>query len=512
MKVLVGHSYFLHFDTKLEEAMQPYPPLGTLLAAAQLRDAGHEVVVFDGMLDTSTQHWSELIERHSPDVAVLYEDNFNYLSKMCLLRMRDAAVEMLGVAHAAGCFVAACGSDATDNESLYLDAGADVILRGEGDATLLAVIENVSREEAVAQVAGTTTHDRHHELTRAPDRPNLKALDDLPGPARDLVDIERYRQIWNERHGRFSVNMVTTRGCPFHCNWCAKPIWGQRYNARSPEDVVAEMVALRDDYRPDHIWFADDIFGLKPGWIQRFSELVADNDVRIPFKCLSRPDLLVRKDTAEALGEAGCEEVWIGAESGSQKILDAMEKGTTVKQIEEAADRVHAAGFRVAFFLQFGYPGEERRDIKDTLRLVRRARPDDIGISVSYPLPGTPFHDRVFDKLGVRRNWEDSADMAMLFDGPFPTEFYRALHTRVHREFRPRRLWQDWRAGRRPKFTDTIRALRDIAFLPFSIVRVRMLARATAQPLPSVDPHLDRSSASTPSEQPVVAPTVRTGS
>ncbi len=508
MKVLIGHSYFQHFDPKLAEAKQPYPPLGTLIAAAMLVDEGHDVVVFDAMLETSTRGWGELISQHEPDVAVIFEDNFNYLSKMCLSRMRDAACEMLGAAKGRVDLVIAAGSDASDHAEVFLDAGADAVISGEGEETLLALLSARRDGLTMLGLAGVSTRGPDGEIQVGDTRPNMKGLDSVPFAARNLIDIDRYRRIWLEHHERFSLNMVTTRGCPYHCNWCSKPIWGQRYNARSVDDVVAEMVELKREYRPDHIWFADDIFGLKPGWIQRFAEQVDEHDVRLPFKCLSRPDLLVRKDTAEALGAAGCEEVWIGAESGSQKILDAMEKGTTVDQIVEAAERVHAAGYRIAFFIQFGYPGETREDIEATLDLIRRAKPDDVGISVAYPLPGTPFYERVEAELGRTRHWVDSSDLAMLFDGPFPTEFYRALHERVHTEYRLRKMaWAVKSDGigavRSFSPIDAVRAARDLVRLPVQQRRLARLAESTERDVGLLNIDLDRDAAATPSEQPV---------
>lgn len=502
MKVQIGHAYFQYFDPKLEEANRPYPPLGTLVAAALVREAGHEVTVFDAMLERSTAGWSKMLRDGVPDVAVLFEDNFNYLSKMCLGTMRDAAFEMLGAARSAGITSVVVGSDASDNEEAFLDAGATAVISGEGDAALLEVLNAIESGAALGTIPSVTTRGPGGELISGGDRRNLKALDDLPFAARDLVDIDRYRRIWTDEHGRFSLNLVTTRGCPYHCNWCSKPIWGQRYNARSAENVVEEMREVREQYGVDHIWFADDIFGLKPGWIERFSELIDIHDVRLPFKCLSRPDLLVRKDTAELLGAAGAEEVWIGAESGSQKILDAMEKGSTVEQIIEAADRVHAAGYRIAFFIQFGYPGETLEDVDATLDLIRRARPDDIGISVAYPLPGTPFYDRVESQLRDRRHWSDSADLAMLFDGPYPTEFYRALHDRVHIEYRLRKVsWniRDWR----PTPGNLARVGRDAVKLPIAIRNVRSLATENPAAIAPLDIELDRSAAALPTEQPV---------
>jgi radical SAM superfamily enzyme YgiQ (UPF0313 family) len=130
--------------------------------------------------------------------------------------------------------------------------------------------------------------------------------------------------------------------------------------------------------------------------------------------------------------------VWLGAESGSQKILDAMEKGDSVDDIYQAAEYLQRHKIEVGFFLQFGYPGETWQDIEKTLKMVRECKPDDIGISVSYPLPGTRFFERVKDELGLKQNWDDSEDLAMLYRGPFPTEFYRILHRRVHYEFRTR--------------------------------------------------------------------------
>jgi radical SAM superfamily enzyme YgiQ (UPF0313 family) len=455
-RVLVGHSYYLRFDPKLWRAMKPYAPLGTLYAAAVLRDRGHDVALFDAMLAQSENDWDEAVARRQPEVAVLFEDNFNYLSKMCLLRMREAAFRMLDMAQRRGCVAIACGSDASDNVESYLQHGADYVIVGEGEMTLIALLDHLSSADAgkPERIAGIAFRDASGAVARTPPRPNLTDLDALPFPAWDLVDVERYRRAW-QRHARLSMNMSTTRGCPFHCNWCAKPIWGQRYAVRSPENVVAEQEWLLTTYSPAHISFVDDIFGLRPGWTAQYADLVRKRGVTLPFTCLSRADLLVRDGEVDALRAAGCETVWMGAESGSQQVLDAMEKGTRVEQIVEASRRLHAAGIRAAFFLQFGYPGEGPQDIEATRRLVRDCRPDDIGISVSYPLPGTRFHERVQADLRERRNWVDSNDLSMLYRGPFSTRYYRRLHRAVHKEFRLHKA-----AGTASPLTHVVRALR----------------------------------------------------
>lgn len=445
--ILFGQSYYLRFDTKLWRAMQAYPPLGTLYAAAYMRAQGYQVALFDAMLAESTAEWEAALARYRPRYAVIFEDNFNYLSKMSLIRMRQAAFEMIDYAKKHACTIIVCGADMTDHPDLYLHKGAHYVLLGEGEETLGELIRLLesSREPSEADLYRIQSLAYFHQgqLVKTAPRPVIKRLDDLPFPAWDLVDRDRYRRLWQKHHGYYSMNLVTTRGCPFHCNWCAKPIWGQKYNVRSPQNVVAEMAWLKEHFNPDHIWFMDDIMGIQDRWIEEFAELLDEVGVHIPFKSLNRVDLLLRGNTIPALARAGAKIVWVGAESGSQKILDAMEKGTTVEQIYEATRKMHAHGIQVAFFLQFGYPGETREDIERTLKMVRDLMPDDIGISVSYPLPGTTFYEAVRHELGEKANWYDSEDLAMLYRGPFRTEFYRQLHTVVHKDYRSRKSWQE---------------------------------------------------------------------
>ncbi len=477
--ILFGQSYYLRFDPKLWEARQPYPPLGTLYAASYLRAGGYRVALFDAMLAQSEEEWEAALEAHQPRLAVLYEDNFNYLSKMCLLRMRQAAFKMIGMARQHDCTVIVAGSDASDHAQAYLEQGADFVLIGEGEATLTELVDRLSgrSRQPFSEIPGLAYREENNRLVKTGRRPDLKDLDSLPFPAWDLVDVERYRHIWMEKHGYFSMNLATTRGCPFHCNWCAKPIWGQRYHTRSPENVVEEMRWLKRTYAPDHLWINDDIFGLKAGWVKRFAELVEAHEARIPFKSLNRVDLLLRPGEVEALKRAGCQIVWMGAESGSQKILDAMDKGTRVEQIYEASQRLHAAGIQVGFFLQFGYPGETLADIQRTLQMVGDCEPDDIGVSVSYPLPGTPFYERVRAQLGVRQNWIDSEDLAMLYHGPYSTDFYRQLHQVVHANFRRQRAARRLRRGEGQPAKNLARWGLETLRLPF----LRLHMKAVAQ-------------------------------
>jgi radical SAM superfamily enzyme YgiQ (UPF0313 family) len=434
--VLLTHSYHLYSDRKQVRKMRPYPPLGTLYAAALLRQSGFSVALFDSMLENPEQGFPEALARHRPKVVAIYEDNFNFLSKMCLTRMREMAFGIMDAANAYGAKVVVNGSDASDHIREYLERGADCILMGEAEGTMLELAEALLRPSGgnITDIRGLAYRGaRGGPPVRTPLRPLMRNLDLLPMPARDLIDMERYRRAWKKAHGFFSLNLVASRGCPYRCNWCAKPIYGDSFHARPPESVALEMRELREKYDVDLLWFADDLFGINPRWVQELADHVERHSAAVPFKMQSRADLMQR-GTAAALARAGCVEVWMGVESGSQKILDAMQKGLRVEQVAQARQSLRENGIRACYFLQFGYPGETWDDIEKTIQMVRETRPDDLGISVSYPLPGTKFYERVREQLGEKTNWVDSEDLSMMFKGAYTSEFYRALHDALHAE------------------------------------------------------------------------------
>jgi anaerobic magnesium-protoporphyrin IX monomethyl ester cyclase len=398
------------------------------------------------MLAESTSEYEHLLHEAHPQLVLFYEDNFNFLSKMCLGKMRDACCKMISAAHRAGARVIAAGSDASDTPEPYLHAGADLVLLGEGLETLTALVSrlNASPGQAAAQwitgLAGfSTLREGEVTTTRLSIEMPRSNQPTIP-PAWDLVDMERYRSVWRSAHGFFSLNMAASKGCSFRCTWCSKPIWGNQYLQRSATEVAAEMIHLKRTHTPDHVWFADDIFGFRVDWVTEFASAVRACDGGVPFTIQTRADLISER-MAGALKEAGCKEAWIGAESGSQRVLDAMNKGTTVAEILTARSRLKAVGIRVGFFIQLGYLGEELMDVLATRKLLDNARPDDVGVSVSYPLPGTKFHDLVKAQLHDKTHWEESDDLDMMFQGTYSSEFYRAvrnlLHDQVTLEQRP---------------------------------------------------------------------------
>jgi anaerobic magnesium-protoporphyrin IX monomethyl ester cyclase len=438
LSILVCHSYFLRFDSKQVERGKPYPPLATLQCAALLRRAGHQVSLFDAMLATDLGEYERALRSIQPQVVLLYEDNFNFLSKMCLAKMRSAACQMIAAAHSAGARIIAAGSDVSDAPEPYLLSGADVALKGEGLPALLELLRrldlapNAQVGALVDGVPGTATltGQRLAAINGAKLLPEVELSERA---AWDLVDMDRYRDAWLSAHGYFSLNLAASRGCSFRCAWCSKPIWGNHYLQRAPESVGQEMSYLKRTFSPDHVWFADDIFGFRVDWVRQFAAVTHEDGGAVPFTIQSRADLLSER-MVQALREASCVEVWLGAESGSQRILDAMNKGTTVEQILTARGRLKAAGIRVGFFIQLGYLGEELPDILATRDLLSMAQPDDVGVSVSYPLPGTRFHELVKAQLGPKTHWQDSDDLAMMFQGTYKSEFYRAVRDLLHDE------------------------------------------------------------------------------
>ena len=436
LSILVCHSYFLHLDQKQVLRAKPYPPLATLQVVAMLRKAGHQVSFFDSMLAEGMQEYDRLLQTGNPQLVLFYEDNFNFLSKMCLGTMRRAACEMMASARRAGAKVIAAGPDVTDAPNPYLKAGADFALIGEGLSTLLEVLPRIDSDphgdnaDLIRGLSGVVSLG----VDKAPIKSGLRAVPiaaDVGLAAWELVDVDRYRTVWQKAHGYFSLNMAASRGCPFRCAWCAKPIWGNQYVQRNATEVAMEMAHLKRSFNPDHIWFADDIFGFRVEWVAEFAAAVQAADARIPFTIQTRADLLSER-MAEALRDAGCREAWIGAESGSERVLNAMNKGTTVAQIRVARARLKAVGIRVGFFIQLGYMGEQLADILATRELLEAARPDEIGVSVSYLLPGTKFYELVKAQLRGKTHWHESNDLEMMFQGTYTSDFYRAVRNLMH--------------------------------------------------------------------------------
>lgn len=474
-KVLITHSYFYRFDSKQWKSKRFYPPLGTLYAASVLLEAGAEIVFHDNCLSNDTDEVSLLMDSQKPDVLLIYDDGFNYLTKMCLTNMRDAAFEMIQFGKSKDCIVIVCSSDSTDHYEDYLKKGADFIILGEGEETLKELYQNLINGHINPAGIEGIAYRNGETIVKNKTRPVITDLDSLPLPAWHLADIKRYRDIWTKNHGYFSLNLATTRGCPYDCSWCAKPIYGRKYNSRSPENVISEMTYLINEYGVSHFWVCDDIFGLTKGWISRFRQLITDTKLNFAYTIQSRADLVIKDNVAEDLAKTGADIVWLGAESGSQKILDAMNKGQTVEEIKLARYALQKNGVKTAFFIQFGYLDEDLEDIRKTINMILDLMPDDIGISISYPLPGTAFHEKVKDELSLKSNWSDSNDLALMYKGSFSPDYYRHLHHYVHMVFRRKQRIRSLKASFFKLSAWDYERVRDIASVLYYFAAIRLV-------------------------------------
>ena len=466
MKVLITHSYYLQFDKKQLALSKPYPPLATLIVANVLRNLGNDVYLHDVSFDSSLQPLKKRQKEVNPDLLLICDDGFNYLTKMCLTNMREAAFNLLRFAKSIGVKTIISSSDSTDHYTDYLMSGADVVLLGEPESTLIELFDKGIRDfESIKGIAvksngNVKCNERRKVITQ---------LDKLPFPAWDLIDIKPYKRAW-EKHNYFSINVSTTRGCPYKCNWCAKPIYGNRYNVRSPEHVLNELKEMSRFFEFDHIWFCDDIFGLKPGWLDSFSKLLIESGMKLKYKIQCRADLLQNEELIDNLSKSGADEIWIGAESGSQKILDAMDKGINVEQIYQAVRLLKKYQMKPCLFLQFGYPGETKADILKTLKMVDELDPFDIGVSVSYPLPGTVFYEKVKASMKEKKNWKDSDELLLMYSGEYSATFYKALHRYVHKSFRAKQSWQELKKIFTLKNGNIHKALLTAYYKPASII------------------------------------------
>ncbi len=434
--ILVTHCNHLFFDQKQLRRMQPYPPLQTIMASAQLRKAGFHVAFFDVTFQAPEAGFREALSRHKPRLVVICEDHFNFVSKMCLKRNRDLAFSMARIAREVGIPIAISSSDSADHTSTYLARSVDIVVIGEPEHTLVDLARHIvgSQSRRPADVAGLAflqPGGNHVHYTGS--RQLEKDLSLFPMPAWDFLDMDQYRKLWTHAHGTFGLNLIASRGCSYHCNWCAKPVFGQTYRSVPPGRVIEEVRYLQSKFHPDFIWFADDVFALSPQWAEEFANEVESTDVRIPFKTQSRCDLITDA-VASSLHRAGCSEVWLGAESGSQKVLESMGKGIRVTDVYLADKNLSRYGIRTCLFLQFGFPGETWDDIQETIRMIRAIAPADIGISVSYPLPGTRFYHDASKSQGLGPNWSESGDLTVSPQAEFGSGFYRMLHDALHLE------------------------------------------------------------------------------
>jgi len=429
--VLLTHGYFLDEDAKEREVMKPYPPLGLLYVSAYLRRAGIGVGVFDSTFSTRDDLDARL--RTAPAGVLGVYTN---------LITRTSVLDIIARAKATGWTVVLGGPEAANYPAEYLARGADVVVFGEGEETFVELLPALDARGAhrLHGVLGTVFRDEEGTVVTNPDRPQIKDIDTLPWPDRDAIDIDRYVDVWRGRHGTGSVNLITARGCPYRCRWCSHAVFGYTHRRRSVVGTADELEFLVGRYRPDIVWYADDVFTINHRWLYEYNVELKRRGLRIPFETISRADRMMKDDVLQALAELGCWRIWIGAESGSQRILDAMDRGVTVEQVLFATQAAKRHGIQVGMFLMWGYEGETVDDIAATVELVRRADPDTFLTTVSYPIKNTPYFNELSDRVVATREWATATDRDYEVRGRYPRELYGHADRWLRQEVESHRL------------------------------------------------------------------------
>jgi len=414
MDLLLTHGYFLYEDERELQIMKPYVPLGILYICSHLRSRGFAVEVFDSTFSSSNELFT-LLRSTPPAILGIYAN----------LMTRRKALEIARTAREAGWQVVVGGPEPGAYVDEYLQAGADVVVIGEGENTLeelLPALRSGSHRD-LERVKGIAFRSAEGQVCRTAPRPQIANLDAQPWPAREAVDIDRYVSTWRDHHGTGSVSFITARGCPYSCRWCSHQVFGKTHRRRSPLAVVDEVEWLLDRYHPEMTWIADDVFTIHHGWLFQYAAEMKRRSLKVPFECISRADRLSTK-VIETLAELGCFRIWIGSESGSQRILDAMDRGVTVEQVQTAIAGCKARGIQTGMFLMWGYEGEEIVDIEATVQHVKSSEPDVFLTTVSYPIKGTPYFDEVSPRLLPLPSWELGSDRDLRIRDRHSRRFY----------------------------------------------------------------------------------------
>jgi anaerobic magnesium-protoporphyrin IX monomethyl ester cyclase len=449
--VLLTHGYFLSEDEKERQIMKPYPPLGLLYLSAALKRDGFSVEVFDSTFGER----AELTRRFAGASGGLVGIYTNLMT-------RRSVLEIVRAAKAARWTVVLGGPESASYLDEYLGAGADVIVVGEGEETMSELMRALPNAgvHRLHGVRGVAFRDEAGATVRTPERPKIADLDAQPWPDREAIDHHLYLKAWKTHHGASSINLITARGCPYRCNWCSHAVYGFTHRRRSPANVADEMRWIVDRYAPDQVWYADDVFTISHPWLANYLAELRGRGIHKPFETITRADRLQKDETAAQLAALGCYRIWIGSESGSQRILDAMQRGVSVEQVRRACALAQAHGIQVGMFLMWGYEGEELEDIAATVEHVKASNPDLFFTTVSYPIKGTGYFDKVRDRVALPIDWAEASDRDFVIAGRRGKDYYKLADQWLRNEVEAYRL-ESRDPARATQLLDAARSARE---------------------------------------------------
>jgi anaerobic magnesium-protoporphyrin IX monomethyl ester cyclase len=429
-QLLLTHGYFLFEDEKEMQIMRPYPTLGLLYLSAYLRRAGFAVDIFDSTFAERGQLFDRLAA--SSGVLGIYTN----------LMTRRPVLDIIAVAKRHGWTVVLGGPESANYPAEYLAHGADVIVMGEGETTLEELLPVLDRRgpQRLHGVAGCVFRDEQGTVVTNAERVKIADLDSLPWPDRGRIDQQRYVDVWRNQHGMGSVNMITARGCPYRCNWCSHAVYGYTHRRRSFLDCAAELEHIMQTWRPDQVWYADDVFTISHPWLYGYAKELKRRNLRVPFETISRADRMLKEEVLETLADMGCYRIWIGSESGSQRILDAMQRGVTVEEVTWAAKAAKRHGIQVGMFLMWGYSGEQVEDIAATVELVKECQPDVYLTTVAYPIKNTGYFQKNAPSVVLEKEWAAATDRDFRIRGRHSRGYYKQADAWLRNEVEATRI------------------------------------------------------------------------
>lgn len=424
MSILLTHGYYLSDDPKEQKIMKPYPPLGLLYVSAYLWSKNVANDVFDSTF-YSKEDQLQFIKEKQPKIICIYT---NLMTKIEVIQL----IKKLKTAEFGFPKIVLGGPDVTYNIENYLNAQADYIVIGEGEETTFELYQTIINQGDFSKVNGIAYRE-NGTVIQTTARTKFRELDELPLPNRDAIPNEKYLETWKRNHGESSMTISTQRGCPYTCKWCSTAVYGQSYRRRPAHLVAQEMKMLKDKYNPDAIWFVDDVFTISHKWLTSFHEEVVKQNAQIRFECITRAERL-NDEILKLLQEAGCFRIWIGAESGSQKVIDAMDRRVDVNHVKKMIQNTNALGIETGTFIMLGYPGEDEKDIYETIDYLKEANPTHYTITVAYPIKGTSLYSEIENDITVHPNWETSTDRQIDFKRNYSRKYYNYAVSKVVNE------------------------------------------------------------------------------
>ncbi len=430
VKVTLVYPYFPSKDNSIFR----FPPLGLGYLAAALKKRGFSVELVDGTF-LNKKASVERVRRSNPQIIGIYS----------MFSMKKTSMEFARLFKGHCSLLVTGGPLPTLDPSDFLDV-FDVAAIGEGEETIVELAECVEKGAHFSSVKGIA-YKESGIVKFTPPRDFVENLDALSFPSRELFDNSEYKRYYFKRYGYTTTPLISSRGCPFSCDFCSRPVFGTSFRSRSPENIVDEVEEIAG-LGYERVWFADDCFTLNSEHLKRVCDLLIQRRVDIDWECLSRVDTL-DFEVAECMKRAGCIRVFFGIESGNDNVLSIMNKRISTTQAKKAVSVAKQVGLQVGAFFIVGYPGESDKTVLDTVRFASGLQLDYLSFTLPYPIPGTALYERVKDNGGVTiKDWEEPKNRALirhklLYGSSFSETKLKFAIGKAQLQFRTRRLLGD---------------------------------------------------------------------